>query len=66
MSDHFDGTRKSWLAYTGPEKSHARADSAGPEIAPKIGPEAERYRLQKMVDGLKRDYARIYGAPPAA
>jgi hypothetical protein len=44
----------------------ARADSAGPEVAPKIGPEAERYRLQKMVDGLKRDYAKIYGAPPVA
>jgi hypothetical protein len=42
----------------------ARADSAGPEVAPKIGPEAERYRLQKMVDGLKRDYARIYGGLP--
>jgi hypothetical protein len=39
----------------------ARADSAGPEVAPKIGPEAEQYRLQKMVDGLKRDYERIYG-----
>ena len=42
----------------------ARADSA--DVAPKIGPEAERYRLRKMLAGLKRDYARIYGTAPLA
>jgi hypothetical protein len=59
MSDRFDGTRKSWLAYTGPEKSNARADSV--DVLPKIGEEASRYRLRKMVADLKRDHARIYG-----